>query len=537
MASRLAALPPAAAEGLALTVVTALCLVPYVGDLGFYSDDWKFLGILHHNADGSLVELMEELHAGDPGIAQRPVHNVYFALAFKAFGVRPLGYHVMGAVILSLAVLFLWAVLRELELPRALAFAVPAVYATMPNFSSARFWIAAHQATLSIALLLLGALCCLRAVRARAGARAALLAVGAALLLLSGLAYEVGIPLLVLLAALAWRRTAPASLRRRSLSVAMPIVCLLALGAFKAVASVRVGVDQSYLEYLSSVVVGAVRVNVLVYGLGLPYVLWWILTNAFDIGVLAVGAAVGIVVAGAVWCSYHPTVRSRAPDLVKTGGIAFVLGYAVFAVPSAGLSFSSASLANRIGIAAALGVAAAFVGVLAAVVSRTPFALAIGALCTIGCIATNTLAGFWGSAFRQQEAVVTTMDSVVPRLPRQSTVVLDGICFERGGAYVFTGKRDVTGLLQVRYPSVVARGSALTNRPELREDGMWVRTFGEPDFLRYGPDLIILNLSHRRAYPITSKEEAVRYLDDSGFSPETHCPPGFAWRGHRPPRG
>jgi len=123
-------------DGLCLATVVALSLALYVGGLGFYSDDWAFLGILHRSPDQSLPGLVDALYSGDTVVRQRPVQVVYLSTLYKAVGLHPLAYHLVNSAALLAAVLLLYALLRELGQPRALAFAVAALYATLPNFST-----------------------------------------------------------------------------------------------------------------------------------------------------------------------------------------------------------------------------------------------------------------------------------------------------------------------------------------------------------------------------------------------------------------
>jgi hypothetical protein len=318
-------------------------------------------------------------------------------------------------------------------------------------------------------------------------------------------------------------------------AVAAPAI---ALGVFKAAVATRLGGQEheSYLHYLAGVVTGATRVNVGVYGVGLPYVLWWIFRHALDVGHLVVAAVFGASIATLTWwtspADATPTeMRRGARWLLSVGVLALVLGYAVFVVPTEGLAFSSASLDNRIGIAAGLGVAAAFVGLLATVLPSKAFPVAIGVLGGVMLLITTTLGGFWGDAYKSQQRLVAEMTAGLPALPRASTVVVDGACLERGGAYVLTGKRDVTGILTVRYPGSALRGSAITNEPDIRSDGLLVRTYGQPDLLKYGPTLLMFDVRSRRVVALTDESAALAYFRASAFSPRRDCPPGFAWRG------
>jgi len=318
---------------LVLAVLVALSTVLYVGDLGFYSDDWVFIGILHRTQDQSLLGLMEGLWSGDAVIRQRPVQILYLSGFYALFGLHPLPYHLANAIALLGAVLLLNAVLRELRQPRALALAVPALYAAMPNFSSDRFWIAAHQATLSVLFFLLGAWSAFRGQRVgRRNRRLGLQALAVVCFVLSALAYEVTMPLFALVAAVLVLQAKgnPVVLRRLFPLGALFAVAVVSLAAFKFGVSVRVSGEATPLDQLRMIAVGAPRINLGVYGVGLPYVLWWIASHALDVAVLAVAAVASVLVARAVGHAYTADVRATAPRHGVVGAATFVLGYAIF---------------------------------------------------------------------------------------------------------------------------------------------------------------------------------------------------------------
>ena len=124
--------------------IVLLSLILYLPGLGFYSDDWHFLGVLGTSADRSLAGLYAAVH--EPGAAMRPVQLAYLAALYRTFGLSPLGYHLANAAVLLCSTVLLYLVARELQKSRAIALAVAVVYALLPHYSTARFWIAAYQA-------------------------------------------------------------------------------------------------------------------------------------------------------------------------------------------------------------------------------------------------------------------------------------------------------------------------------------------------------------------------------------------------------
>jgi hypothetical protein len=526
-------------------------VVLYTSGLGFYSDDWAFLRILETTDQRSFGGLVQALYDADAVVRQRPVQVVYLACLYFVFGLQPLGYHIVNAVALAGSAALFYLVLREVNQPRRLALAVAAVYGLMPNYSSDRFWIAAHQATLSILFLLLSTLAALRSLRASPRYAAPLILASVTALLLSGLAYEVTLPLfLVVLGIVGYRARRTGFLRSRVpdravILLGANLLALCAVVAFKAGRSVRVGVSEGYGDYLRDIVVGILRVDLGVYGIGLPYVISWIVRHVPEPDVLALGIVVAAAVAAYLYREHLDErfeMRTSGVRYLAAGFIAMVLGYSIFLVPTV-VSLSSASLGNRIRIAAALGTAAVLIGSVTLITSfvrdekrrRTVFASGVGLLCGAFFVITNTLAGFWVSAYDAQRQIVARLQMDLPELAPGSVIIIDGVCLERGGAYVFTGRRDVAGVLAIRYRQPMLKASAITTPPQILDTGISVRNFGAPIFFPYGETLILYNPARRRVVRLVDREHAERYFERSGFRPED-CPPGFAWRGEPPPQ-
>jgi len=64
--------------------IVFLSFVAYVGELGFYSDDWDLLAKMAGARDTSFAGIFSSIDA--PLVAMRPGQVAYFSLLFKAFG-------------------------------------------------------------------------------------------------------------------------------------------------------------------------------------------------------------------------------------------------------------------------------------------------------------------------------------------------------------------------------------------------------------------------------------------------------------------
>jgi hypothetical protein len=102
----------------ALGLVALLSLILYVRDLGFYSDDWDFLGRMGLSPDQSLTGLFRAFYVPDEGVWMRPVQGLYLISLYWLFGLHPLGYHLVNAAMLVAVGIVFHLVLCALKQPR-----------------------------------------------------------------------------------------------------------------------------------------------------------------------------------------------------------------------------------------------------------------------------------------------------------------------------------------------------------------------------------------------------------------------------------
>jgi hypothetical protein len=534
-----------------LAGIVSVSFACYVVELGFRGDDWEFLRLFSTSPSQSITDLFASLYSGDPRTAQRPVQILAYAIQWKLFGLNPVGYHLTNSLVLVVVGVLLYLVLRELRQPRAVALAVPAIYVLMPNYATDRFWPAAAAIPLSIALYLLSLYGDLRAVGEH-GLIRRWKAASLGALLLSGLAYELTMPLFLISAALMIYRARQiygpqggSTFVRKHAAILFlsSVLVLLAVATFKLAVSVRLGVEGTYLEHLTTLVTGALRVNYGVYGVGLPYVMGWILLNRAEVLVLSIGAVTGTAVAAYIFCATrHSSDRAsqRYWLVLSVGGLAvFALGYAIFLGQRSGgsLWFTSTSIGNRINMAAAVGVALTFVALVGWVASfprsqslRTgTFSVGIGTVCACGVIVVNTLASFWAEAHTRQEEILADIRMQLPDLDSGSAVLLNGVCFERGGAHIFGGDLDFQAALRILYSDGTLSAATIMQTPRAEERTLVVGQSGKSRSFRYGSKLLLYDGVERAVVPLVDASVARQYFRRSGFSPEHDCEQGFAW--------
>ncbi len=125
------AIPPfgtrvALQDCLFLSLIVLVFVVLYIKDLGLYSDDWHFLGLLSNSNDQSLFALIGSVF---PDTRLRPIESLYAAGLYWLFGIRPLEYHIVNALVFTVTILFFYLSLNEMLKMRLFTIAIPLVYA------------------------------------------------------------------------------------------------------------------------------------------------------------------------------------------------------------------------------------------------------------------------------------------------------------------------------------------------------------------------------------------------------------------------
>lgn len=539
---------------LGLLVVASLVL--YVRQLGFYSDDWSFLGYLSLSRDDSVMSLFRSIYS--PWVQMRPTQVFYLALLYRLFGAQPLGYHLTNALVLVLGVALFYLALVELGLPRVYALAVPAIYGLLPHYSTVRFWVAAAHANLSMAFYFLSLLALLRALRAVTWA--GWLWWGLALASLAGsvLAYEVFLPLFCVHLVVLWQRGGRTAISpgdepawgRLALQASGYLMTLIALLGFKALTTVRTG---PILESLADIVrtafsmnysengyglnyLRALQISYVDYGLALPQVLATILREGPLAEMLIMAVLLGVSMYG-----YLSRSSSEVPleipgfgrifQWLGAGLVLFGLGYAIF-LTNYNVLFTTTGIGNRTAMAAAVGVAVSMVGgililcrVLPGAFRRQLFCLSVAILGTSGFLINNHIASYWIDAYRMEQAIIVEVEQAFPSLPAGSTLILDGVCPYRGPAVVFESNWDLAGVLMMRYGDYSLRADVVSPNMRIEADGLYTTIYGDERFYPYG-NLFVYHFGRDIVYQLSSYEIALLYFQN--FTPDlaNGCPPG-----------
>ncbi|HWC56093.1 MAG TPA: hypothetical protein VG434_03895 [Sphingomicrobium sp.] len=532
---------PTVIDAICLGVITILSALPYVPRLGFYSDDWAILAGFVAEPHPSLLALIAE------NFASRPVQGIYLKFLFDAFGLDPLGYHIVNTAVLGACASLLYLLLARLRVGRTEAFAATLLFVMLPQLSTVRVWYSAFQIPLSMAMMLVSMQCQLSFSLSRkvgwlvAAVVSAVLSIGA---------YEIFTPLIVgFAAALLFGE------RRNFTKTNGALAAAVILGV--------VGLAVAYKLFFSSGRVGSVtdperyvrglhqffrldydwRVDSSMNVIATPSAYFWEPMRGWWIGAqslvggrssfLVMGVAV-LIATLAFWrLSGRPdsNTPSTPRRLLLLGIAAFLLGNATFLiVPS--VVFTSTGIGNRVQVAAAIGVAMIFAALFADAANAFPQRLRTIAHCAIVVIVTgaafvrlSAIEAYWAEAPALQERVLDAAKVDLKSIPGNSTVILDGVCPYHGPAMVFEAW-DVGGALSIALQRPI-EGDARSDRTSPTRLGIATSIYNQPALYPYGPRLFVYNPSQHLLLALADPAAAARYF---GTHPLRRCP-GFVARG------
>ena len=513
-----------------LIAFVCLSVIPYVAWLGFYSDDWHFLGQYAVSPQQTFVGYCLELFSTPTRMLIRPMQVFYLAGLYSLFGLNPLGYHIVNTLMLATSAVAFLLVLTELELSRHLAFGIPLVYSLLPNYSTDRFLYAAFPTNLSMAGYALGFYLALSALRKRNSSFYVWTILSVLSLAVGSLAYDLVLPLVGLTIVIVWfrGRKLGVSFSKRFLCNLAMITVLLAVTGFKFIVAHRL-LHEGHInnihqikwtlvhifdvkgEYYDSPygfkLLRALQVNYVELGLYLPRAVYRLMSTSSLWFELCVSA--GISIATFWYVTRIFAVGSETYFRTFAAGFAvFIGGYAIFLTTS-DIQLTPTGMGNRVNIAATAGVAMTLVSAAGTITGllrsghyrRLAFAFLISVLCFCGCFVTNGIASYYVIASQRQHAVLNSIRSQIMHLEPGTTLLLDGVCAYVGPAPVFECDWDFTGVLTVLYPNRSLKGDVLKNHTKFLPSG--VRTMWYwPNTYAYGEKLLIYDYANKELYPL-----------------------------------
>jgi hypothetical protein len=523
-----------------LTIIVLLSFILYIQDLGFHQDDWNFLEVFSNSSDQSVLGLFRSVYIAQPWARMRPVQLFNLAWQYHFFGLYPLGYQIINATVLTATVLLFYLTLRELDKSRLLTLCLPLVYALLPHYSTDRFWIAAFQATLSMALYFLSFYSDLRALRARSAYFWSWKLVGILSLLCSILAYEVTSPLFLLNMLLVFyhamkvnglvpgRQVIRANM---AISLIINLLALILVTGFKVLVAPHIGMESGIIPHAVKLAKG---VMASIIGAYQPRVVWWILRHQPNGTILAIGVVIGLIIFGYLYHVVNRTEKKWPSQaqwirLTALGLVIYGLSYTIFLIND---TLPGSGEDNRIAIAAAGGLAVSFVGGWGCVTTLLPwdlirkriFCLLVALLCMCGFLVINTVASFWVTAYRREQEILTSLRHQFPILPAGSTLIIDGVCLRVGTVTVFKYAWDLSAALKVFYRDPSLQADLVSPRMRVEEDGLSSVIHDEIYHYLYHEKPLIYHVGYNMTYQLTDAETARDYFQNFNPDHRNKCP-------------
>ncbi|MEO8359215.1 MAG: hypothetical protein ABI672_04220 [Vicinamibacteria bacterium] len=540
-------------DGLVVALAGLLAAAFYAPHVGFYSDDWVLLASFHLAPDQSIAGLYTSTHAQH--FASRPIQGLYSILLYKAFGLAPLGYQVVNALVLAASAVLLRGVLARLGASRLAALGAGLVFACVPAFSTDRFWFAAFAAPLSVALYLVSLRMDLASARAEGASLVGWRAASLSVLAVGLLGYELALPLAFFSPGVArfqaWREGQTSWSWGRWATWVLPTLALLVgLGIYKAEDSGRLGSLDSEPKRIERILTGllrsgakdgdyglnfprAVAVNFGDHVLRLPSHAWAlqgrVRTPALPVAVIVLAlAAIGYLLRaarGERWAAGHWALMAAA------GLGVFVLGYTIFLTNNA-IQITPTGVGNRSSLAAAIGLAMVVAGVLGWLVSVLPlgaarapvFATALTFYLSCGVFTTVALASYWADAYSWEQVIIADIQAHLKDPAPKSTIFLGGVCPYVGPAIVFESSWDLAFALRIAYHDPTVSADVVSRSFSAGRTAISTSLYDEEYDWPYGPATILYDYRTKQVVPLVDQTTTLQALRRLGL-PSPDCPP------------
>ena len=536
------------ADILFLLMIGIISSVPFVSQLGFYYDDWVTLHPFPHQP---VLSAVHEMLNNDSGMRVRPVQTVFTVLNVEAFGLHPLGYHIVIALLAAILSVCIYLTGIALRIPLILVLTITLIFGLLPHYSTDHFWFSSQQAVLCMIFAFLGICAFLRGLALQSRRNTMWLGISTILFALSLLTYEVAVGLIAAAVATAlwkkWRalRNSGKPVRSMVRDLAGLLALLIFVFTVKAMHQSRVPLTRHsvtrLLEQMPVFIAHAfsqfVRFDFWTYGIRLPKILvGFYRQNALSPIAIISAIAISLLTAAYLWRKLRTEDipdRRICLQMIALSIVLFFLGYALF-FPYTSTDFTAAGIPNRIAIASALAPACLLPSGLALICSMLPgsklqngtFAVAIGVACGMNSLATSGIAHFWIDASIEQREILNSVVHNRSHIADGDTVLLDGFCRYRGPGIVFEAGWDTTAAIQLALDNFSVRSDVVST--DLRFSDTQVESLfqGEPtgEHYPYGSHLLVFNLKNASQTPLNSRADARAYLRSMNPTGDGKCP-------------
>jgi hypothetical protein len=510
----------------------------FIPHLGFYSDDWDFLARFVHASDQSVIGLFHAVNTQHTQM--RPVQGIYFAMLYSLFGLQPLGYHIINCIIQILLGITFYLVLRKISLPRVIAVSLPLLYLFLPHYSADRFWFAAFQANLSMLFYFISLLTGLSTQTINKGHRVTLQLISILCIVLSALSYEVVIPLFVVHLIL-WKKKHQHGLFITTMCTVIAVVIFKTLTTTRLTGPWGSGIP-GYTIYVMHIAFSALSLNYGRLGLFLPATLWNIFSHYFQLRT----AIISILLGGSIFCYIYNLLGQRQKkvmtrhffaQLTLASFVFFMLGYAIFFTNN-NIGFYAFGIGNRVAIAAAVGIAMTYLGIIGWIstyfknitAAKAFFSLSIAFVCASFFLINTTIARYWLQSYRKEQHVLTAIQTNMPVLPKGSTILLDNVCPYDGPAIVFESSWDLKGALHTMYEDQTLSADVIKPTIRIQPDGVYTKIYDQVTRYPY-KELYIFNYKDYKTTKVNDQPSIEYYFRKYNPSHSNYCPQGVEGNG------
>jgi hypothetical protein len=359
-------------------------------------------------------------------------------------------------------------------------------------------------------------------------------------LLASALAYELVAPLFALSALATWQVSRNSDKPPTRLALALFMLTylgsLLAVGLLKALTTIRgpsIGYEQQIFAFdVAKNLRTGLQIALVSYGIALPKRAEQILIAQPDVTILLWSVFFGIATSVYIYRATRNFTSSLSTTsawlkAIVIGLVVFTLGFSVFAA-FGDIPFTTTGVNNRIAVAASVGTAFVFVGVIGLVASSLPrtwmqrviLCSIIGLVCASGFAVINGEARFWITAYAKEREVIADIRSRFPTLGG-TVLLLDGVCSYIGPAPVLNNAWVLTDALRIAYR--VRDIEADIVRPDMEIGPTMLSTWSWDEKVdhSYEKHIFVYDYAQKTVYPVGDAAAARNYLRTY----HSDCPP------------
>lgn len=520
---------------LVLVAFEFVCFGPIVNKVGFYLDDWITLNLIYWGPK-SFFSAFHHYILSDPRVIVRPVEALFYVVEFFAFGLKPLGYHLVNAVLEVASAFLLYLTLFDLTRKPALSLVAGLILIAYPNHDVTHYWSTCSSENVSLALSM-ASICF--SVKAAINSSRAFFIWSVVTFALSIFCYETFLPLLslnVFFAGIVYLRkeSSAAALKHVTLMCIPFIVAVIGLLLYSRVIAPMLGPAQVHAVHLDlkniiAVVIEGVRINLPPYSTqffsevstrAFEYASMKTLFTTWAIGMVAVMLALGLFL--------KISDRKNEPViLLPIGLITVVFSYTIFGLnPEYFPTFQT--IVNRINEGAAVGIALTFAGLIAlifrligergGIVLRSVIIAAVLApVLALSFLADRGYAQPWILSWYTQKVIQDSLKANAARFHAGDSIILANCPRYVMWAPLFDGVWDFQPMMQLSLKNRDIKGGVVSERMEIQNNqlkdisrGVVCNTY---DF----SSLYVIIPPKGEIVPVHSADEFISLIEKRGF--------------------